>query len=210
MLNVQYLQPGKVTYARRGALVIGKAFGENGQRARDIQMLLNRAVRTMISNNIKEVHWTKLLVNNLANGLEAMTGLTTRESLSYPGLRKISILTLKEGYQTIEKAGNRLAPLPGIPMPFILFIIRSPLPASDLALRLYSMTARTLSSTLQSLRRGRPTEIDYLNGEIVRLGQQVGVATPYNLKVVELVKEVENRHQFYSPNELVRLFSFSQ
>ena len=209
MFNVQFLQPGQITYARRGSLVIGEAFGENGQRARDIQALLNRAVATTISDDILAARWTKLLVNNLANGLEAMTGLPARESLSFPGLRKISILVLQEGYRTVRKAGIRLAALPGIPMPFILFIIRSPLQVSDLGLRAYTRSLKTLSSTLQSLRRGRPTEIDYLNGEIARLGQQVGMATPYNTKVVELVKEVEKSHRYYPPDELVPRFASS-
>ena len=209
MMNVQYLQPGQVTYARRGSLLIGEAFGQNGPRTKEIQALLNRAIPTSLSSNIQGAHWTKLLVNNLANGLEAMSGLPAREALGHPGLRKISLLALKEGYQAIQKAGIRLAPLPGLPMPFLLFIIRSPLAASDLGLRAYTLSLRTLSSTLQSLRRGRLTEIDYLNGEIVRLGQQVGMAAPYNAKVVELVKEVEKNHRFYSPAELVRRFGVS-
>jgi len=65
---------------------------------------------------------------------------------------------------------------------------------------------RTLSSTLQSLRRGRPTEIEYLNGEIVRLGQQVGMATPWNSRIVDVVREVEQKHQFYRPDDLVGRF----
>jgi 2-dehydropantoate 2-reductase len=209
MFNAQYLQPGQITYSRSGWLVIGEAFGENGQRVRDIQTLLNRAVRTQISDNIQGAHWTKLLVNNLANGLEAMTGLTIRECLRYPGLRNIGTLALKEGHQAIEKAGFRLAPLPGIPTKVLLFIIQSPLPVAAWVLSLSMGSLKTLSSTLQSLRRGRPTEIDYLNGEIVRLGQQVGLATPYNSKVVELVKEVEKSHQFFPPYEIVRRFSVS-
>jgi 2-dehydropantoate 2-reductase len=208
MFNAQYLQPGQITYAHRGSLVIGKAFGENGQQVRDIHALLSRAIRTEISDNIQGAHWTKLLGNNLANGLEAMTGLTIRECMRYPGLRKISVLALKEGHRAIEKAGFRLAPLPGIPTLGLLLIVRSPLPVATWTLSFFTGSLKTLSSTLQSLRRGRPTEIDYLNGEIVRLGQQVGVATPYNLKVVELVNDVEKSHQFYPPDELVRHFSF--
>lgn len=65
-----------------------------------------------------------------------------------------------------------------------------------------------VGSTVQSLRRGRPTEIDYLNGEIVRLGQQVGIVTPFNSRIVELVKEVQRSGRFYSPEELVRRFVF--
>lgn len=206
MLNSQFLKPGQITYARGGSLLIGEAFGANGQRVRDIRALLNRAIRTEISDNIQGAHWTKLLVNNLGNGLEAMTGLSVRECMRHAGLRKIGILALKEGNRVIEKAGLKLAPLPGVPAPALQLIIRSPLPVAGWTLSLSMGSLKTLSSTLQSLRRGRPTEIDYLNGEIVRLGQQVGMATPYNSKVVEIVKEVEQSRQFCAPDELVRCF----
>ena len=206
MLNVQFLEPGKITYARPGSLIIGEAFGRNGQRVRDIQALLNRAIRTSISENIQGVHWTKLLVNNLANGLEAMTGLSLKECMRHAGLRRIGIMTLKEGYQVIQKAGFHTAPLPGVPAPILEFLLHSPVQIGAGTLKLVMGSSRTLSSTLQSLRRGRPTEIDFLNGEIVKLGQQVGLAAPYNARVVEIVKGVEKSRQFHTPDELINLF----
>jgi 2-dehydropantoate 2-reductase len=207
MMNVQFLQPGRITYARSGALVIGKAFGQNNQQTADVQSTLNRAVRTHISHDIQGAHWTKLLVNNLANGLEAMTGLPIRECLRHAELRKIGILALREGRQVIEKAGIRLGPLPGVPGPALRLIIHAPYPIAAWILNRSMGSLNTLSSTLQSLRRGQPTEIDYLNGEIARLGQQIGVATPLNSKVVELVKDVEKSGRFYSPDDIIRKFS---
>ena len=207
VFNAQFLQPGEVNFARGGALVIGEAFGPNGQRARDVQVALNRAVPTTVTDNIRSAHWTKLLINNLANGLEAMTGLTVRECLRHPGLRKIGTLALKEGYSVIDRAGIRLAPLPGIPAPVLMLIIRSPMPVAAQLLSLSMGSLKTLSSTLQSLRRGRPTEIDYLNGEIVRLGSKHGLTTPYNTTIVTVVREVEQSRKFYAPDELVRCFS---
>ena len=55
-----------------------------------------------------------------------------------------------------------------------------------------------LGSTLQSLRRNRPTEIDYLNGEVVRVGRQVGVATSLNAALVEMVHHIERTGDFWS------------
>lgn len=207
MLNAQFLMPGQVTYARPGSLVIGEAFCANGHRVREVQELLSRAIRTELSDNIQGVHWTKLLVNNLANGLEAMAGLAVRECMRSAGLRRVGTLTLREGHRVIEKAGYRLAPLSGVPAPALQLIIRSPLPVAAWILSRSMGSLKTLSSTLQSLRRGRPTEIDYLNGEIVRLGQQLGMPTPYNSRVVQIVKEVERSGQFHEPDVLVRAFS---
>ena len=206
MLNVQFLEPGLITYARSGALVIGEGFGRNGQRIREVQKLLGQAIRTEISDDIQGAHWTKLLVNNLANGLEAMAGIPVRECLQQAGLKRIGLLTLREGHKVIEKAGFKLARLPGVPPLALQTLIRAPIPMVEWVLSWAMGSLKTLSSTLQSLRRGVPTEIDYLNGEIVRLGQQTGVATPYNSKVVEIVHEVEKSHQFQTPDELVRRF----
>ena len=206
MLNVQFMEPGRITYARRGSLVIGEAFDNNGPRVKVIQAVLNRGIPTRISDNMRGVHYTKLLVNNLANGLEAMTGMSIRECMRHASLRKISIMTLREGYHAIQKAGIHLEALPGVPTPFLQFIIRSPLPVAAWSVRLAMATSDTLSSTLQSLRRGKLTEIDYLNGEIVNLGKLVGLPTPYNSKVVEVVKRVEETSWFLTLDELTRLF----
>jgi 2-dehydropantoate 2-reductase len=206
MLNAQFLEPGKITYARIGSLVIGEAFGRNGQRIREIQTLLSRAIITKISDNIRGTHWSKLLLNNLGNGLEAITGMTVGECMDHKKLRIIGILILREGYRVIRKAGIVLAPLPGVPVAMLKVISRSPLPLASMILRSSMGSLRTVSSTLQSLRRGRPTEIDYLNGEIVRLGRQLSVPTPCNSKVVEIVKRVEETSRFLAPDELAESF----
>lgn len=206
MLNAQFLVAGEIVYARSGALVIGEAFRENGERVREVQKLLNRAIRTEISDNIQGAHWTKLLVNNVANGLEAMTGVPIRECLKHPGLRRIGVLALKEGCRAIETEGFRLAQLPGVPAFALQLIINAPLPVAAWMLNLSMGKLKTLSSTLQSLKRGRSTEIEYLNGEIVRLGRDIAMPTPFNAKVVEIVKEVEERGTFQSIAEVVKRF----
>ena len=206
MFNAQYLQPGHVSYARAGALLIGEAFGQTSQRTTDMLHLLNRAIRTRITSNIGGAHWAKLLVNNLANGLEAMTGLPIRECMRQPGLRRISVMALKEGARAVEAAGIRLEPLPGVLAPALPMIIRLPASLSSWVIGRSLGTLRTLSSTLQSLRRGRPTEIDFLNGEISRLGAKIGMETPYNSTIVNLVKEVEVNGRFLSSEQIIRRF----
>jgi ketopantoate reductase len=71
--------------------VIGEAFRENGERVREVQKLLNRAIRTEISDNIQGAHWTKLLVNNVANGLEAMTGVPKYWSIFYQTMKSTTV-----------------------------------------------------------------------------------------------------------------------
>jgi 2-dehydropantoate 2-reductase len=58
------------------------------------------------------------------------------------------------------------------------------------------------SSSLQSLERGRKTEIDYLNGYVVRKAKEVGVEVPVNEAVVRLVKEIEEGRRSIDPRNL--------
>jgi 2-dehydropantoate 2-reductase len=64
-----------------------------------------------------------------------------------------------------------------------------------------------VSSILQSIRRGKSTEIDYWNGEIVNLGKKKGIPTPLNSLIVELVHQVETTGKFLSVDELTQRLS---
>jgi len=207
IFNAQYLEPGRVTLALGGVLVIGEAFAKNGLRAQGIRALLDKALQTRLSDNIQGAHYTKLLVNNLANGLEAMTGLSIQACMRRASLRHIGAAMLREGYQTVTAAGIRLEPLPGIPLGLLRLIGQAPLALSAAMLSVTVGSLNTLSSTLQSLRRGKPTEIEYLNGEIVRLGLKVRRPTPYNSLVVEVVKEAEASGHFGAPETIARRFA---
>ena len=63
-------------------------------------------------------------------------------------------------------------------------------------------------STLQSLRRGSSSELDYLNGEIVTLGKQIGRPTPYNTGLLEYGRAVFATGRNLSPDELLQHFRF--
>lgn len=208
--NARFLRPGNVTYGYEGSLLVGEAFGENGERVEEIGAILNRAIKTESCDNIRGAHWTKLLINVMGNSLNAMIGLSLGECMKHSALRRIGVLILKEALCVVEKAGIQLESLPESPVFAFKALIKSPLPVASATFRLMMSSRRhadTITSTLQSIRRGKPTEIDYLNGEIVKLGKKTGVSTPYNSKVVQLVREVEKTHKFYSPGDLECHFS---
>ncbi|MCD4779816.1 MAG: 2-dehydropantoate 2-reductase [Candidatus Omnitrophica bacterium] len=206
LFNAQFLKSGCVTYGEKGSLLLGEAFRQNGRRVADIAGILRRAIKTEVSDNIYGVRWTKLLVRVMVNSLEAMTGLSFKECMRYPGMRRIGMFILREAFEVVEKAGVKLEPLPGLPLTVFKLIIKSPLVIASLALRLRMSSTDTITSTLQSMRRGRPTEINYLNGEIVIQGRAVNISTPYNLKAVELVHAVERTGRFCSPLHLESQF----
>jgi 2-dehydropantoate 2-reductase len=107
----------------------------------------------------------------------------------------------------MKQAGIKLAPVPGIPLSLMKIMVWIPLPISSFVLKSriksYSKLP-VLGSTLQSIKRGKNTEIDYLNGEIVKLGKKNGIPTPANSLIVELVHQTETTGKFLTVDELTK------
>ena len=207
MFNARYRHPGHVTYGSKGSLLLGKVSGNNDERVSAVHALLNGIIPTTLSGNIAGARRSKLLVNILGNSMDALTGEPLNICMKSPVVRKIAVRILKEALTVLEKTGVRLEPLPGVPLGQLKAVIKSPLPIASRLLKQASGKITTTSSTLQSLQRGKPTEIDFLNGEIVRLGKTVHVATPFNTRVVECIRTIEQTGRFYSPPELNQIFS---
>ena len=205
--NASYLKPGFVTYTIKGSLLISGNTQSGKFTSEEVRSLLSKAVPTTIARDIIGAQWTKLLINSLGNGLEAMTGMSFGECMDYSDLRRIGIMILREGFEILSMKGVKPDSLPGIPIQLFKFIIKSPVPIASVIFKNILRGTASTTSTLQSILRGVPTEIDYLNGEIVVQGRKVDCSTPYNEKVVEIVNNVERSGQFYTPAEITSLFS---
>jgi 2-dehydropantoate 2-reductase len=130
--------------------------------------------------------------------------------VKHKGLLRIGVLVLKEALKVVEASNIVMEELPGIPISFFKLIIKLPLPIAAFILKL-AMSKKEdfeiITSTLQSLKKGKKTEIDYLNGEFVKLAKKNGVKAPYNSLVVDVIQEIERTGKFYSPEEVVTRFS---
>lgn len=200
-----YLTPGAVTIISPGSLVIGHPFAATESFLPMVADILNQAIPTRTSANIRGAHWLKLLVN-VNNALPAITNFTVQEVYADPYLSQLVIRLLREGLAVVQRAGIKLESLPDVSVTLIRLLGRLPVRlAAYLASAKVRRTVSTLpvlGSTLQSLRRHRSTEIDYLNGEIVRLGSEVGVPTPLNAVVVKMVHRVEKQGRFLGVNAI--------
>jgi 2-dehydropantoate 2-reductase len=202
-IHANYLTPGAVTLIYPGPLLIGRPFGPNDAEVVTVAALLRDAVPTKVSSNIHGAHWLKLIVN-LNNAFPALTNTTFHSIFSDRALRQFAVML--EGLHVAQRAGIRLESLPDTPAALIRLIDALPLrlAAWIAAAKARRMETRwpLLGSTLQSLQRKRPTEIDYLNGEVVRLGHELGVATPLNAALVEMVHQVEQTGRFRTMTEM--------
>jgi 2-dehydropantoate 2-reductase len=204
-LHAQYLVPGHVVLMQSDGLLIGRPDGDNDETVERIRRVLDRAVPTSTTANIRGARWTKLIVN-LNNVLPALTNLSFRQVYHEPLLRRFAVGLMREGIAVAQAAGIRLEALAGTPVPLIRLVRYLP---AALAGTVAARKAAKLEthwplkgSMWQSIARARPSEIEYLNGEIVRAGREAGVPTPLNEAAVTLLRRVETERRYLSANEI--------
>ena len=133
----------------------------------------------------------KLLIN-LNNGVCAASGVPVVESLRSRALRKVFALCIREGLAVFKKAGQPVQRLGRISPDLIARVLTWPdLLFFRIAGQMVKVDPRAKASTLQDLERGRPTEIDDLNGAVVRMGLDLGVPTPANAFITDTIKRLE-------------------
>ncbi|MFW3894960.1 ketopantoate reductase family protein [Pseudomonas bharatica] len=161
---------GKHTY-------IGELDGQSTPRVRAIAEAFNGAgLATTVSDNILGTMWDKLLVNVATGALSGITMLNYGQLYAEPLLAHTARAAVAEAIAVAERAGVRLS-------------LNSPDAAWQLAAEGLPASFRT--SMLQSLEKGSVTEIDFINGAVVRWGERHGIATPVNATLVACIKGIE-------------------
>lgn len=144
-----------------------------------------------LAKDIRSKQWSKLIMN-LNNAVSALTGRPTPELLFRPEYRRILRAVMAEAIAVLRATRTQLArvgPLPATLFPHVL-ALPTPLLRVVAAAQL-RVDPEARSSMWEDLERGRVTEIDDLNGEIVRLAEKHGIDAPLNRRMVALVHDVE-------------------
>ncbi len=205
MFGATYLEPGKVVHNFEGSWIIGRIFeGRPDEELISVSLVLDQAFPTVISEEIKGMKYLKIFVN-ANNCLAAILGLSMQEAFADLEVSRISIALWKEGFQIISKLGIDLVSLPGFPVENLSKL--TALPPQEAA-KIFSGIMTKLSreplygSILQSIQRGRASEIDYINGEFISLAERHNFTAPLNRKMVEMVHQVEETKRFFTKEEL--------
>lgn len=147
--------------------------------------------RLRLSSDMAAVAWGKLLIN-LNNAVNALSGRTLLEQLRARDYRRVVAAAIVEALGLLEAAGIEPAKIGPVPPKLLPHVIASPdFIFNNLFLRIQKIDARARSSMADDLAAGRPTEIDYLNGEVVKLARRLGRKAPVNEAIVSLVKQRE-------------------
>ncbi|MCU1406665.1 MAG: 2-dehydropantoate 2-reductase [Glaciihabitans sp.] len=206
MFASSYLSPGAITVTASGPLYVGGHDGEHDVPTRYIAKVLGQVLPVTVLPNFVGAQWTKLVVNQV-NALPAITGLSVQEVVANAALLRVLTLSMRETVRIAHKNHVDFEALQGLNGLRLRLLTLLPLPlAEQLPLRLVARMGAVPNpgSTLQSIRRGQATEIDYLNGAVVRAAEAVGLHAPINAALVELVHEVERSRQFISAADVAR------
>jgi 2-dehydropantoate 2-reductase len=212
-LHAQYLMPGHVVLMQSEGLLIGRPNGKVDEVVERFRSLLAKAVPTSTTSNIVGARWTKLIVN-LNNVLPALCNLSFRQVYGNVFLRRLAVGLMREGIAVADCAGVRLESLPGTSVPLVRLVAYLPAMLAGVVAARSAARLEThwplKGSTWQSVARARPTEIEYLNGEIVRLGRDLHVPTPLNEIVVALEQRRAADGRYLTPHEIEQAFKSSR
>jgi len=177
--------PGVVRHHGRGDLVVGPrtraAAGDAalGERlAALVAFFATAGVAVRVSVDVVAELWSKLMVNCAYNAISALAQASYGEMVELAPIRELQRTIVGEVVAVAAASGVEL-----------------PLAAAVAAMeRIAPAMPAQLSSTAQDVARRKPSEIDHLNGFVVRRGRELGIATPANQALHALVKLVESRH----------------
>ena len=170
---------GKIRHAGRGETIIGAINGKTPVEMRAIREVFNKVgFETKMSRDIKSLIWSKLIINVGINALTAITRLPNGKLIEYEGTRRI----LRDAVTEATRIAKRKR---------IKLIFDDPLAKVE---AVCEGTSGNLSSMLQDVLRKKRTEVDFINGVIVRLGQELGIDVPTNRLLLDLVKTIESSY----------------
>ena len=179
--------PGHLVRDSLGGYMVGELDGSQSARARELASALEPIGPVRVTDNVRGMIWSKLLINSTFTGLSAVSGLR------YGGVaeqgRDAVFALWAEGVAVGDAQGLSLERVHVDPHRF-----------DDAALADYMAgSGNVRPSMLQDLDAGRLTEVDVVNGGVASRGRELGIATPCNDRVVELVHSMERGERSPEP-----------
>jgi len=173
---------GKINHAGTGDTFIGGLSGEATDRIKEVAAMLDKSgFPTAVSDNVNELIFTKLLINVGINALTGIFRVRNGKLNDYAESRELMSQAVAEGLRVAEATGvnvdreaiqNRVA-------------------------EVATLTAQNRSSMLMDILNQRKTEIEFINGAIVKLGAEEGISTPVNQSLTNIVRVIEQTYDIF-------------
>ncbi|GAA1944832.1 ketopantoate reductase family protein [Agromyces allii] len=193
LIAADHSEPGVVHVTATAESRLGRGDGPADAESVRIAAVLSDAVPVRALDDFRGAQWTKLVVN-MVNAVPAVVGCTLGEVVASPELLRALTASMRECVRVGIARGVRFGSLNGLDDASLRTFAGLPLAegtAVPAALVARMGWESNRGSTQQSLRRGQPTEIDFLNGAVVREASAAGIDAPVNAALTALVHEAE-------------------
>lgn len=180
--GVTLVETGHIRHAGEGPTYIGSFPPDEkmrGQLVKLAEILTAAGLATEAVDNIEEIVWDKLFVNIGINALSALTRLKNGDLVKFPEIQNLMAMAITEALAVARGKGLRANPK-----------------AVEKAKAACLATAENRSSMLQDILNKKRTEIEAINGAVVKEGKTLGIATPANEVLTLLVKGIEKSYNF--------------
>ena len=216
-ITVDLCEPGHVRRAAgksrgKGHTVyrVGEVHGRITERAREVCRLVDTADGALVTPNLWGERWSKLVTNVMGNGLSAATGLVSKDVLRNDVLRHFSARLGSEAIRVGQAMGYALEEIVHM-NPEVIARAGEGDAAARRAYDEHRMAevakggGEHRPSMGQDMVKGRRTEIEYLNGFVAQKGEAIGIPTPANVALTDVVKRVERGELQPDPRHIVDL-----
>jgi 2-dehydropantoate 2-reductase len=217
-ITVDLCEPGHVRRAAgksrgKGHTVyrVGEVHGRITDRAREVCRLVDTADGAMVTSNLWGERWSKLVTNVMGNGLSACTGMITRDLIANDTIRRFSARLGSEAIRVGQALGYALEEIHHVD-PEMIAKAGEGDPAATREFDEHRLAetrkpggGEHRPSMGQDMVKGRRTEIEFLNGFVVRKGEEVGLPTVANAALTDIVKRVEKGELKPDPRRIIDL-----
>jgi len=171
MQGATLLGPAHVRHAGRGSTTLAATAATQRAVERIATLFNDVGIATQVTRDVSSLMWSKLVVNSAINALTAIYRQPNGWLAENPEARAL----MRAAAQETANVATAL----GVILPYA--------DPAERALQVAIATAANKSSTLQDVLRGAPTELDRINGAVVREGKRLGVPTPVNEKLLRVI-----------------------
>ncbi len=215
-ITVELRSPGHVHRgagkggARHTVFRAGEVHGRITPRAEEIRHLVAFADSAKVTTNLWGERWSKLVANVMGNGISACTGLSSNESIQNDAVRRFMLRLGSEAIRIGQALGYQLEEVLHLPPETIARAGEGDEAAmracDEQRLKDSKHTAAEQRPSMgQDMQKGRRTEIEFLNGHVVREGEKVGIVCRANAVLVDIVKRVEKGELQPDPRHITEL-----
>lgn len=166
---------GHIRHAGNGETVIGAADGSNAPMRKIADHLADCGIKVSVTDDLEGLIWSKLVINVGINALTALTRMKNGELVEHDGTKMVMAQAVNEAVEVVKGRGINL-------------LYDDPVEKVE---SVCVATAANISSMLQDVLKGKRTEVAYINGAIVEEGRRLGIKTPANEILTNLVKTIE-------------------